>query len=153
MSFCRIRVAAISTVCSNYRLKGFCVKIGEVSKQTGCNIETIRYYERIGVIEPPPRKGAYRDFGPSELERLRFIRRARELGFSLEEVQALLDLAPRPQKNCDRVQSIAEQHLSNVRTKLADLKRMEIAIATLVEQCGTGNHDQCPVVESLTGND
>jgi MerR family mercuric resistance operon transcriptional regulator len=127
------------------------MKIGAVSKRTGCNIETIRYYERIGVIEPPPRKGAYRDYGPADVERLRFIRRARELGFSLEEVQALLDLAPRPHKNCNRVQSIAEQHLSNVRAKLADLERMEIALATLVERCGVNDHDRCPVVESLTG--
>ena len=127
------------------------MKIGEVSKRTGCNIETIRYYERIGVIEPPPRKGAYRDYGPADVDRLRFIRRARELGFSLEEVQALLDLAPRPHSNCTRVQFIAEQHLSNVRAKLADLERMELALATLVEQCGASDHDRCPVVESLTG--
>ena len=87
------------------------MKIGEVAKRTGCNIETIRYYERIGVIDAPPRRGAYRDYGPHDTERLRFIRRARELGFSLEEVRALLDLTPGQEVRCDEVQSIAEQHL------------------------------------------
>ena len=93
------------------------MKIGEVAKRTGCNIETIRYYERIGVIDPPPRRGAYRDYGPCDTERLRFIRRARELGFSLEEVRALLDLTPGHEVRCDEVQSIAEQHLASVRAK------------------------------------
>ncbi|QFT76817.1 helix-turn-helix domain-containing protein [Erythrobacter sp. THAF29] len=125
------------------------MKIGEVSKRSGCNIETIRYYERIGVIAPPPRKGTYRDYGPEDVERLRFVRRARELGFSLEEVQALLDLAPHPNANCEQVQAIAEQHLANVRKKLADLKKMEAALAVLVSRCGERSEDRCPVVESL----
>ncbi len=98
------------------------MKIGEVAKRTGCNIETIPFYERIGVISSPARKGAYRDYGSEDVERLRFVRRARDLGFSLEEVQALLDLAPRPDENCDRVQAISAQHLSNVRAKLDDLR-------------------------------
>ncbi len=125
------------------------MKIGEVAKRTGCNIETIRYYERIGVISSPPRKGAYRDYGPEDGERLRFVRRARELGFSLEEVQALLDLAPRPDENCDRVQAIAAQHLSNVRAKLDDLRKMESALAALVARCDKSPDGCCPVVEGL----
>lgn len=127
------------------------MKIGDVSKQTGCKIETIRYYERIGVIDPPPRRGAYRDYGPRDIERLRFIRRARELGFSLEEVRALLDLTPGHAVRCDEVQSIAEQHLASVRAKWADLERMENALAKLIEQCGTTSVDRCPVLESLAG--
>ena len=127
------------------------MKIGEVAKRTGCNIETIRYYERIGVIDPPPRRGAYRDYGPCDTERLRFIRRARELGFSLEEVRALLDLTPGHEVRCDEVQSIAEQHLANIRAKRADLERMENALAKLIEQCGTTSNDRCPVLESLAG--
>lgn len=127
------------------------MKIGEVSKLTGSKIETIRYYERIRVIEPPPRRGAYRDYGSLDIERLRFVRRARQLGFSLQEVQALLDLTPGSKKHCDQVQSIAEQHLGNVRAKLADLERMEIALAELVNQCGATNSDRCPVLESLAG--
>lgn len=127
------------------------MKIGEVSKRTGCKIETIRYYERIGVIEPPSRRGAYRDYGPADIDRLRFVRRARQLGFSLQEVQALLDLTQGPEKHCDQVQSIAEQHLGSVRAKLTDLEQMEIALARLVKQCGTTSSDRCPVLESLAG--
>lgn len=127
------------------------MRIGEVSKRTGCKIETIRYYERIGVIDPPSRKGAYRDYCQVDIERLRFVRRARELGFSLEEVQTLLDLTPGNEKHCDRVQSIAEQHLENVRAKLADLERMEVALARLVKQCDATSKDRCPVLESLNG--
>ena len=127
------------------------MKIGDVAKRTGCNIETIRYYERIGVIDPPPRRGAYRDYGPRDIDCLRFIRRARELGFSLEEVRALLDLTPGQEVHCDEVQSIAEQHLANVRAKRADLERMENALAKLIEQCGTTSNDRCPVLESLAG--
>lgn len=127
------------------------MKIGEVSKRTGCNIETIRYYERIGVIELPPRRGAYRNYRPSDIERLRFVRRARELGFSLEEVRALLDLASNPAENCEQVQTIAERHLENVQSKISDLSRMEIALSSLVEQCCKNPDDLCPVVVSLTG--
>ena len=70
---------------------------------------------------------------------------------TLQEVQALLDLTPGSKKHCDQVQSIAEQHLGNVRAKLADLERMEIALAELVNQCGATNSDRCPVLESLAG--
>lgn len=125
------------------------MKIGEVSRRTGCNVETIRYYERIGVIEPPPRKGAFRDYGPTDIGRLRFVRRARELGFTLQEVQALLALAPQSDENCDQVQRIAQEHLTNVRAKMADLDRMETALAALVERCDENQNDQCPIVMSL----
>lgn len=129
------------------------MKIGEVAKRTGCNIETIRYYERIGVIDPPPRKGAYRDYSHTDLEHLRFVRRSRELGFSLQEVQALLSLATRADENCDQVQRIAEEHLTNVRARVADLKRMETALAALVERCDENRDGKCPVVMSLAGTE
>lgn len=125
------------------------MKIGVVSELTGCNIETIRYYERIGLIAAPPRRGSYRDFGPSDVDRLRFVRRGRELGFSLEEIGTLLDLAPQDGATCETVQTLAEQHLRNVRAKLADLITIETALANLVAQCGTRPVNCCPVVESL----
>lgn len=129
------------------------MKIGEVSRQTGCNVETIRYYERIGIIAAPPRRGTYRDYAPADVRRLRFVRRARELGFCLEEVQALLDLAPRQNENCEKVQVIAEQHLASVRSKLSDLAKMELALSKLVERCGSSSTDHCPVVQSLAGSE
>jgi len=123
--------------------------IGAVSELTSCNIETIRYYERIGIITAPPRKGRYRDYGPSDVERLRFVRRGREFGFSLQEIGTLLDLAPRQEGACVTVQALAEQHLHSVRAKLADLTKIESALANLVTQCGTRPNNCCPVVESL----
>ncbi|WP_066209325.1 MULTISPECIES: MerR family transcriptional regulator [Sphingomonadales] len=125
------------------------MKIGVVSELTGCNIETIRYYERIGLVAAPPRRGSYRDYGPSDVDRLRFVRRGRELGFSLEEIGTLLDLAPQDGATCETVQTLAEQHLRNVRAKLADLMRIETALAELVAQCGSRPVNCCPVVESL----
>lgn len=125
------------------------MKIGAVSQLTGCNIETIRYYERIGIITAPPRTGRYRDYGPSDVERLRFVRRGRELGFSLEEIDTLLGLAPRDGAACVTIQALAEQHLRNVRAKIADLTKIESALAQLVAQCGTRPGDCCPVVECL----
>ena len=125
------------------------MKIGVVSELTGCNIETIRYYERIGLIAAPPRRGSYRDYGPSDVDRLRFVRRGRELGFSLDEIGTLLNLAPQDGATCETVQTLAEQHLRNVRAKLADLMRIETALAELVAQCGSRPVNCCPVVESL----
>ena len=125
------------------------MKIGVVSELTGCNIETIRYYERIGLVAAPPRRGSYRDYGPSDVDRLRFVRRGRELGFSLEEIGTLLDLAPQDGATCETVQTLAEQHLRNVRAKLADLMRIETALAELVAQFGSRPVNCCPVVESL----
>jgi MerR family mercuric resistance operon transcriptional regulator len=125
------------------------MKIGVVSELTGCNIETIRYYERIGLIAAPPRRGSYRDYGPSDVDRLRFVRRGRELGFSLDEIGTLLDLAPQDGATCETVQTLAEQHLRNVRAKLADLMSIETALAKLVAQCGSRPVNCCPVVESL----
>ena len=125
------------------------MKIGVVSELTGCNIETIRYYERIGLIAAPPRRGSYRDYGPSDVDRLRFVRRGRELGFSLDEIGTLLNLAPQDGATCETVQTLAEQHLRNVRAKLADLMTIETALAKLVAQCGARPVDCCPVVESL----
>jgi MerR family mercuric resistance operon transcriptional regulator len=129
------------------------MKIGELSKRTSCNIETIRYYERVGIIDPPPRKGKYRDYGPKDVERLRFIRRGRELGFSLDEVRTLLSLAPRQDIHCDEVQEIAERHLRSVRSRIADLDRMERALSSMVERCGDNRTGRCPVVQSLARSD
>jgi MerR family mercuric resistance operon transcriptional regulator len=129
------------------------MRIGTVAELTGCNIETIRYYERIGIIPAPPRKGSYRDYSPSDIDRLRFVRRGRQLGFSLEEIQTLLVLAPRSEAECETVQALAEQHLHNVRSKIEDLSKIESALAHLVAQCDTRSGERCPVVESLAADD
>src|SRR5882757_9607973 len=101
------------------------IQIGELSRRTGCNIETIRYYERIGLMPAPPRRGRYRSYGGEDVGRLGFVRRARELGFTLDDVRALLGLAAGGAAACADVRDLAASHLVDVRARIADLKRME----------------------------
>ena len=85
------------------------IQIGELSRRTGCNIETIRYYERIGLLPAPPRRGRYRSYGREDVARLGFVRRARELGFTLDEVRALLGLAVGGQASCAEVRELVQR--------------------------------------------
>ena len=117
------------------------MQIGELSRRTGCNIETIRYYERIGVLDVPLRRGRYRSYGEEDVGRLGFVRRARELGFTLDEVRALLQLA--------EVRDVASSHLADVRAKIADLKRMERVLAASVRACEAGDDPACPLLQTL----
>jgi MerR family mercuric resistance operon transcriptional regulator len=125
--------------------------IGELSRRTGCNIETIRYYERIGLLRRPARtEGGFRRYSASELKRLAFIRRARDLGFSLDEVRALLRLADDRGHSCAEVRDLAAGHLGDVRAKIADLKKMERILHKMVLQCADGTLPECPLIESLS---
>lgn len=123
--------------------------IGEISRRTGCNIETIRYYERIGLLPPPPRRGRYRRYGDDDVGRLAFVRRARELGFTLDDVRALLNLAVESQAACAEVRGLAAAHLAGVRAKIADLRAMEVALALAVRQCDAGEALGCPLINAL----
>jgi MerR family mercuric resistance operon transcriptional regulator len=125
------------------------IPIGELSRRTGCNIETIRYYERIGLMPAPPRKGRYRSYGGDHVARLGFVRRARELGFTLDEVRALLGLAAGGHASCAEVRNLAASHLKDVRVRIADLKRMERVLADSVRACDAGQDPGCPLIESL----
>jgi MerR family transcriptional regulator, mercuric resistance operon regulatory protein len=127
------------------------IPIGELSRRTGCNVETIRYYERIGLMPAPPRRGRYRSYGPDEVGRLGFVRRARELGFTLDEVRALLGLAAGGQQSCAEARDIAARHLKDVRTRMADLRRMERALAETVRACAAGGDAGCPLIAALSG--
>lgn len=127
------------------------ISIGALARQTGCNIETIRFYEKIGVLPKAARtEGGHRAYGPAQIERLVFIRRGRDLGFTLEEVRALLRLADERDRPCDEVKLVADQHLTEVRAKIADLRAMEAALAGLVEQCQSGDGTDCPLIEALS---
>lgn len=119
--------------------------IGELSRRTGCNIETIRYYERIGLIPAPPRRGRYRSYGVDDAGRLGFVRRARELGFTLDQVRALLSLAADGQASCSEVRILAASHLRDVRARIADLRRMEV-LADSVRACDAGQDPDCPLI-------
>jgi MerR family mercuric resistance operon transcriptional regulator len=123
--------------------------IGALSRRSGCNIETIRYYERIGLLPKASRRGRYRSYGVEDVGRLTFVRRARELGFTLEDVRALLDLAAGGHDACSDARQIAASHLLEVRAKITDLQAMERALALSVEQCDTAKMPGCPMITAL----
>ncbi len=126
------------------------ITIGALSKRTGCKVETIRYYERIGLVPAPRRsEGGTRQFGEAAVKRLTFILRARQLGFSLDTVRALLALADGEEQACDEVQRIAAGHLQGVRAKQDDLRVMESVLAEMVSRCGGGTTPECPLIEAL----
>ena len=114
------------------------MSIGELAQRTGVSPEAIRYYEREGVIPPATRTGAgsYRQYGTTDAERLRFVRRARDLGFSLEEVGELLTLASGdPTRPCGHINQIAHAHLAQVDSKLSQLRALRRELGRLIEAC------------------
>jgi MerR family mercuric resistance operon transcriptional regulator len=127
------------------------LSIGRVARSSGVHLETIRYYERIGLIPAPGRtEGGHRAYEPLALRRLAFVRRARELGFSIEEIRALLGLAEPGQRACEEVRVVAEAHLKDVRAKIVDLTRLEAVLTETVGRCGVeGPAPSCPVLELL----
>ena len=130
------------------------LSIGALSKRTGCNIETIRYYERLTLLPKPARTaGGHRAYSTDHLRRLRFVRRARQLGFPLDEVRALLRLSSGSERSCAQVRELAATHLASVRAKLADLRAMERTLAETVERCGTSDQPSCPLIEALSGDE
>jgi MerR family mercuric resistance operon transcriptional regulator len=127
------------------------MSIGVLSKRSGVNVETIRYYERIGLLPSPPRSaGGYRLYSAAHADRLQFVRRARDLGLSLEDVRRLLGLADQKSKSCGKVHDLAAHHLADIRGRIADLKRLERVLARLVHACAKGEMPSCPVLEALT---
>ena len=126
--------------------------IGALSAQSGVNIETIRYYERIGVMPAPPRtEGRQRVYDEAHLKRLTFIRRGRELGFSLDEVRDLLGLVRGHELTCAEVKTLTEQHLADIRCKLQDLKRLVRVLTDLAAQCHGKEVPDCPILDTLGG--
>ena len=130
--------------------RGVSLSIGALSQQTGVHIETIRYYERIKMLAAPPRSGGGRRvYGQSHRRTLGFIRRARDLGFSLDEIRALLALDGSNRASCAEVREIASLHLTNVRAKLADLARLESVLSETIGQCEANMTPVCPVLGIL----
>ena len=126
------------------------IAIGSLSRRTGCRVETIRYYERIGLLPHPARSpGGYRLYGRGHLERLGFVRRARALGFSIDDVRTLLGLADHRRRPCAEARRVATAHLADVRAKLAGLRVMERVLKETVTQCGRSNGRHCPLIEAL----
>jgi len=124
--------------------------IGELSRLSGVNIETIRYYERIKMLPAPQRTAnGRRIYGAMELRMLAFIRRSRELGFSLNAIRALLRLGAPGMASCREVKVIAMHHLGDIRAKLSDLKKLERLLAKTVARCSGKTVPNCPVLDIL----
>lgn len=124
--------------------------IGQVAKETGCKVETIRFYEKERLLPEPARsEGGNRLYSKDLVDRLVFIRRCRELGFTMKEIRQLLSLVDEEQVSCDSVKAIADRHLEDVRAKIADLKKMERTLHQLSNQCPGGAKPDCPIIQSL----
>ncbi len=129
-------------------------QIGVLSDRSAVNIETIRYYERIGLLPKPRRShSGYRRYETTDVDRLAFIRRARDLGFSLQEVRDLLGLADQESRSCRHVHDIAAAHLGEVRAKIAALRRIEKVLSDMVRSCDRGTMPECPLLETLAVED
>jgi len=125
------------------------MRIGELARSVNVNVETIRYYQRIKLLELPEKPyGGRRSYSDQDLQRLRFIRRAQKLGFSLKDIRELLDLSS---SDCERAEKLAAEKLSEVKAKLRQLRSIESILAKTVEQCARRKSDQpCPIIETLT---
>lgn len=122
----------------------------ELARNTGCNLETIRYYEKIGMMPHPPRTASgYRIYDDGHVYRLRFILRARELGFAIEQIRGLLELVDGGTQTCAEVKERTQRHLADVRAKIADLRRIEKVLATTAAQCSGDEVPECPVLDAL----
>ncbi len=124
--------------------------IGVLSAETGVNIETVRYYERIGLIPAPPRtEGRQRVYDSGHIKRLTFIRRSRELGFSLDQTRDLLGLVRGHDLTCAEVKAMADQHITDISRKVKDLKRLKRVLAKLAAQCRGNAVPDCPILDAL----
>jgi len=123
---------------------------GRLARTSGVNSETIRYYEKVGLIPPPPRSaGGHRVYGALHVKRLAFVKRCRELGFSLEEIRGLMDLVHGGQYTCHEVMERTESHLTDIRLKIQDLKKMERTLTDMVSRCSGDEVPECPIVDRL----
>ena len=125
--------------------------IGAVAKEAGVSVETVRFYERQGLIEAPARPSTgYRQYGDDTVSRLKFIRRAKELGFTLRETSELLEIRVDPNTTCAHVKKVAEAKLLDVEAKIRDLLSIKEALTNVVAPCtGRGPTTQCPILEAL----
>lgn len=123
--------------------------IGEVSRRSGVHIETIRYYEREGIVPAPARTRAGRRVYDSEgLSRLRFVKKCRDLGFQMSDAQALLHLATAGKLNCGEAKPIAERHVETVEARIAELERLRAALVELIDQCREPEAE-CPILRAF----
>ena len=128
--------------------------IGEMSRRTGVNIETVRYYEKIGMMPKPKRsEGGNRLYNTEQLQRLFFIKRCREIGFSQLEIKALLSMVDRDDVTCAEVHSITTDHAADIRQKIKDLRKLEKVLTQMANECSRGDIPECPIIETLFAYD
>lgn len=126
------------------------MKISQAATASGCHLETIRYYERIGLMPSPGRTASgYREYSQADVERLRFATRGRDLGFSLEEIRSLLRLAQDPAMSCGEVDQLARKHLHDIQSRIEDLRRMASELERTISSCRGDKRGQCTILETL----
>lgn len=127
------------------------LRTGELAKRAGVNVESLRFYEREGLLpEPPRRPSGYRRYPADAVARVRFIKRAQELGFSLAEIRELLAIGTDPEGTCGEVKEHMQSKITAVQRKIVDLQRIEQALHDLTERCpGNTTSDRCPILQSL----
>ena len=126
------------------------MRISEAAGQAGVNVQTLRYYERRGLLPKPPRRSSgYREFPDDAVRIVRFIKRAQELGFSLDEVEELLRLRRSQRRDRGRIRRVAEQRVAQIDQKIIELQRMRSALTRLVHACHTDAALDCPIIEAL----
>ena len=127
------------------------IKRGELARLLGCNAETVRYYENIGLIGPAERTASgHRIYHQGDVDRLRFVLRLRQLGFSLEEVRSLLETVDTGKYTCKEIAQITERHIQTIHAKIKDLTRLERSLTEITSQCHRGNTPDCAVIDALT---
>lgn len=135
----------------NTKARAAPLTIGTLSDRTGVNIETIRYYERIGLLPAPPRtRGKHRAYDDWHLRRLAFIRRGRELGFSLDDIRTLLALAERGEAACGATRGLALRHLTDIQGKIASLEKLAHALKEMTRACKPGAQRSCPIIDAMS---
>jgi MerR family transcriptional regulator, mercuric resistance operon regulatory protein len=123
---------------------------GELAQRSGCNIETVRFYEKQGLLPAPPRTaGGHRDYDREHLKRLSFVRRSRELGFTLDQVRGLLGLVDGGEWTCAEVRAMTVEHSAHVRRKIADLEKLAQVLEDMAAQCDGGAVPECPIIDTL----
>ncbi len=126
------------------------ISIGGLARETGCKVQTIRYYEEIGLLPPPPRTaGNQRVYDLRHAQRLSFIRHSRELGFSLDAIREMLTMSDLPDQPCETVDRIAKNHLGEVVEKIAQLTSLRNELERMIKQCKGGRIGECRIIEVL----
>lgn len=130
------------------------LSIGQLARRARVNVDTVRYYERRALLPEPPRTAAgYRAYAPDAVRRVRFIKRAQRLGFTLEEVADLLALSDRPGTSCGAVEAKAREAMARLDRQMAELQAMRTALSSLVTACGDQARRPCPILEALEPDD